>query len=273
VAQNKPPAENKIPPIIIHDAAKWASFSSAMMTCQIKFSKAKICIDGIRVKTVSVDNFRALTHLLEERKVPYHSFVLSEQKTLRAVLRTVPCEIDIDDVRADLEEQGLAPIKVTRMTSSRSKKPLPLVLVEVPKGNGAIFDLKAVCHLSVTVEQPHKKGTPSQCHHCQRFHHSQRHCHALLKCVKCGDTLLCKKQMRKLRRCSHRELSGMPQVPQGFPNQKIFRSSGTQSATKTRRGPPKQSATPCSLRQALSPKNRPRDQQQRVKKLRGRSRD
>ncbi|KAH0816006.1 hypothetical protein GEV33_006785 [Tenebrio molitor] len=213
VAQNKPPAENKIPPIIIHDAAKWASFSSAMMTCQIKFSKAKICIDGIRVKTVSVDNFRALTHLLEERKVPYHSFVLSEQKTLRAVLRTVPCEIDIDDVRADLEEQGLAPIKVTRMTSSRSKKPLPLVLVEVPKGNGAIFDLKAVCHLSVTVEQPHKKGTPSQCHHCQRFHHSQRHCHALLKCVKCGDTLLCKKQMRKLRRGFQTKKSSGPAAP------------------------------------------------------------
>jgi hypothetical protein len=58
VAQNKPPAENKIPLIIIRDAAKWASVSSAMTTCQIKFSKAKTCIDGIRVKTVSVDNFR-----------------------------------------------------------------------------------------------------------------------------------------------------------------------------------------------------------------------
>ncbi|CAH1371618.1 unnamed protein product, partial [Tenebrio molitor] len=89
-----------------------------MTTCQIKFSKAKTCIDGIHVKTVSVDNFRALTHPLEERKVPYHSFVLSEPETFRAVLGTVPCEIDMDDVRADLEEQGLEPIKVTRMTSS-----------------------------------------------------------------------------------------------------------------------------------------------------------
>jgi hypothetical protein len=97
-AQNKPPAENKIPPIIIRDAAKWASVSSAMTTRQIKFSKAKTCIDGIRVNTVTVDDFRALTRLLEERKVPYHSFALPEQKTLRAVLRTVPCEIAIDDV-------------------------------------------------------------------------------------------------------------------------------------------------------------------------------
>ncbi|CAH1383693.1 unnamed protein product, partial [Tenebrio molitor] len=70
----------KIPPIIIRDAAKWASVSSAMTTRQIKFSKAKTCIDGIRVNTVTVDDFRALTRLLEERKVPYHSFALPEQK-------------------------------------------------------------------------------------------------------------------------------------------------------------------------------------------------
>jgi hypothetical protein len=182
-AQNKPPAENKIPPIIIRDAAKWASVSSAMTTRQIKFSKAKTCIDGIRVNTVTIDDFRALTRLLEERKVSNHSFALPEQKTLRAVLRTVPCKILIDDVRADLEEQGLAPIKVTRMTSSRSKKPLPLVLVEVPKDKGAIFELKAVCHLSVTVERPHKKGTPSQCHRCQSCEKTNEDA---AKCANCG---------------------------------------------------------------------------------------
>jgi uncharacterized HAD superfamily protein len=110
-----------------------------MTTLQIKFSKAKTCIDGIRVNTVTVDDFRALTRLLDERKVPYHSFALLEQKTLRAVLRTVPCEIDIDDVRTDLEELGLAPIKVSRMTSSRSKKPLPLGPRRGPEGQGRDF--------------------------------------------------------------------------------------------------------------------------------------
>jgi hypothetical protein len=81
--------------------------------------------------------------------------------------------------------------------------------------------------------------------------------------------------MRKLRRCSHRELSGMPQVPQGPPSQKIFRFSGTQTATETRRGPRETIRHPRSPRQALSPKNRPRDQnrdqRQRVEKFRGRS--
>jgi hypothetical protein len=265
VAQNKPPAKNKIPPII-RDAAKWASVSSAMTTRQIKFSKAKTCIDGIRVNTVTVDGFRALTRLLEERKVPYHSFALPEQKTLRAVLRTVPCEILIDDVRADLEEQGLAPIKVTRMTSSRSKKPLPLVLVEVPKDKGAIFELKAVCHLSVTVERPHKKGTPSQCHRCQRFHHSQRHCHALPKCVKCGeshDTHSCEKTNEDAAKCancggahtaSYRE---GPRFPRGPQAKKSSGSAAPKPQQKPAAAPANQSATPAAPVRPSAPKTAP----------------
>jgi hypothetical protein len=233
------------------------------MTRQIKFSKAKTCIDGIRVNTVTVDDFRALTRLLEERKVSNHSFALPEQKTLRAVLRTVPCKILIDDVRADLEEQGLAPIKVTRMTSSRSKKPLPLVLVEVPKDKGAIFDLKTVCHLSVTVERSHKKGTPSQCHRWQRFHHSQRHCHALPKCVKCGeshDTHSCEKTNEDAAKCANcggahtASYRGFPRGPQ---TKKSPGPAAPKPQQKPTAAPAKQSATPAAPVRPSAPKTAP----------------
>jgi hypothetical protein len=46
---------------------------------KINFSKARSC----------VDDFRAITLLLEVRGVPFHTFALSVEKTLRAVLRTV----------------------------------------------------------------------------------------------------------------------------------------------------------------------------------------
>jgi hypothetical protein len=102
VAQQKPRAENKIPPVIIRDASKWSSVSSAMTQRKIAFSKAQSCVDGTRVNPVSSDDFRALIHLFEERKVPFHSFTLPEEKTLRAVFRTVPVEINLDDVKSDL---------------------------------------------------------------------------------------------------------------------------------------------------------------------------
>jgi hypothetical protein len=147
-----------------------------------------------------------MTRLLEARGVPFHTFALPKEKTLRAVLRTVPVEISVDDVKADLENQGLAPKQVTRMISTRSKKPLPLVLVEVPKDQEKIFQLKSICHLLIAVERPHKKGTTAQCHRCQRFHHSQRNCHAPAKCVKCGefhDSHLCKKAKTVPAKCAN----------------------------------------------------------------------
>jgi hypothetical protein len=224
VAQQKPPAESKIPPVIIRDASKWPSISSGMKARHIAFTKAKPCVDGIRVNPGTSDDFRALTLLLEERNVPFHSFALPEAKTLRAVLRTVPVEIGLDDVQSDLVDQGLEPIKVSRMTSTRTKKPLPLVLVEVPKDKGQIFQLKTVCHL-ISVERPHKKGTPSQCHKCQRFHHSQRHWHAQPKCVKCGEShesRACQKTRDAAAKCANcggphtASYRGCPRFPRGY---------------------------------------------------------
>jgi hypothetical protein len=206
VAGNQPPAANKIPPIIVRDASKWSGLAQAMTHRRINFSKAKTCVDGIRVNPVTVDDFRALTRLLEERRVSFHSFALPEAKTLRAVLRTVPVEISLDDIKSDLVDQVLASIKVTRMISGRSKLPLPLVLVEVPKDKGQIFDWRTVCHLRISVERPHKKGSTAQCHRCQKFHHSQKNCHALAKCVKCGEgheSKDCKKFKEIPARCAN----------------------------------------------------------------------
>jgi hypothetical protein len=225
VAGNQPPAASKIPPIILRDAAKWSGLAQAMTHRRINFSKAKPCVDGIRVNPVTVDDFRALMRLLEERRVPFHSFALPEAKTLRAVLRTVPVEISLDDIKSDLVDQGLAPIKVTRMISGRSKLPLPLVLVEVPKDKGQIFDLRTVCHLRISVERPHKKGSTAQCHRCQRFYHSQKNCHALAKCVKCGEgheSKDCKKSKEIPGRCANcggghtASYRGCPRCPRGY---------------------------------------------------------
>jgi hypothetical protein len=177
-AVNKPPVEGRIPPIIICDATKWTGIFTTMNVKRINFSKAKQCIDGIRVIPVTADDFRALTHLLGERRVPCHSFAFPEEKALRAVLRTVPVEIGFDDMKSDLVGQGLAPLKVTRMISIRIKKLLPLVLVEVSKDQGKILELRSVCHLVIAVDLPHKKRITAQCHCFQRFHHSQRNCYA-----------------------------------------------------------------------------------------------
>ncbi|KAJ3623517.1 hypothetical protein MTP99_019739 [Tenebrio molitor] len=81
---------------------------------RISFSKAKTCVDGSRFNPLTGDDFRALTHLLEKRRMSYHSFALPEKKTtLRAGLKTFPVEIGLDEVKSDLVDQGLALLKVS----------------------------------------------------------------------------------------------------------------------------------------------------------------
>ncbi|GBP67561.1 Nucleic-acid-binding protein from transposon X-element [Eumeta japonica] len=60
-------------------------------------------------------------------------------------------------------------------------------LISTTKTRRAISrDLTKVCGLSgIRVENPHKKGSPGQCHHCQRYGHASANCHAQPRCVKC----------------------------------------------------------------------------------------
>jgi predicted Zn-ribbon and HTH transcriptional regulator len=93
------------------------------------------------------------------------------------------------------------------MVRTRGKKPMPLVLVEVPPSEKKIFDdLKAVLSLMVTVERPRKSVFPAQCHNCQRYHHSQRNCHAASRCVKCASehlTASCTKEKETPAKCAN----------------------------------------------------------------------
>ncbi|KAJ3631955.1 hypothetical protein MTP99_013054 [Tenebrio molitor] len=95
--------------------------------------------------------------------------------------------------------------------------------------------------------------------------------------------VLCKKTNDDAAKCANCGVAhtasyrGCPKFPRGFQTKKSSGPAAPKPQQKPAAGPPKQSATPRRPRHALSPKNRPRDQnrdqQQRVKKLRGRSRD
>ncbi|KAA5635076.1 hypothetical protein F3G63_34160, partial [Pseudomonas aeruginosa] len=72
------------------------------------------------------------------------------------------------------------------------KQPYNMILVALeptPEAKKKISCLSTVCGLSgVSIEAPHKRGTPGQCYRCQLYGHSARNCHARPRCVKClGD--------------------------------------------------------------------------------------
>jgi hypothetical protein len=64
--------------------------------------------------------------------VPFHTFTLESEKSIRVVLKPVPREISVEEITENLQAQGFHPIAVHRMRRLISKKELPLVLVELP---------------------------------------------------------------------------------------------------------------------------------------------
>ncbi|GBP19273.1 Nucleic-acid-binding protein from transposon X-element [Eumeta japonica] len=106
-------------------------------------------------------------------------------------MRGVPKDIPIDEVKEDLLSQHLL-VQSIRRIQNHFREPLDLVLVSgTAEANdkttkAAFFKIRSVCFLSgVKAEHPHKRALPGQCHNCQFYGHSSRHCLNPARCVKC----------------------------------------------------------------------------------------
>ncbi|GBP46716.1 RNA-directed DNA polymerase from mobile element jockey [Eumeta japonica] len=133
-------------------------------------------------------DYRNLTRLLINGKIPFHTHPLDEERKIKAVIKGIPLEFQTDEVKNDLVNQGFPICSVHRL-HGRDGRPLSLLLAVLNKTNSAkemCKNLSKVCGLSgITVEPPYKKGGPGQCHRCQNYGHAAVHCYAQPRCVKC----------------------------------------------------------------------------------------
>ncbi|GBP59385.1 Nucleic-acid-binding protein from transposon X-element [Eumeta japonica] len=123
-------------------------------------------------------------------------FIYNRSTRARVVLRGVPKEIPVDEAKEDLLSQH-PPVESVRRIQNRFREPLDLVLVSgtAEATKAAFFKIRSLCSLScVKAEQLRKRGLPGQCHNCQSYGHSSRHCFNPARCVKClgnHDTAQC----------------------------------------------------------------------------------
>lgn len=224
-ARPRPP-----PPVVLRDKAAWTTVARQLDHRALKFTKAKNIQDGIAIQPATSDDFRGITKMLDEGKLPYHSFLLQEEKPLKVVLRGLPIDLPAGEIKEDLARQGLPVRTVTRMTG-RNRVPIPLFLVQLERTTEArkIYDITATCYLQVRVESPRRQpAAVSQCHRCQRFHHAQSRCHATPRCVKCGQehhSAQCTKPREEPAKCanctlahpaSYRGCAAFPKPPPAF---------------------------------------------------------
>jgi hypothetical protein len=176
------------------------------MKLGIKTFEGKMAKGGFTLQLHNGTDYRKATTYLQSTQKEFHSFRLAEEKLLRVVLRGIPTCVEIPDILGELTEKGFHPTQVIRLRAGKTREPLPLILVSLPKDEKAraIYDLKSLCYIRIKVEAFKKSKGPGQCHNCQAYGHAQSHCHQRPKCVKCAGphlTAECKKSKDTPAKC------------------------------------------------------------------------
>ena len=128
-----------------------------MRVLTIKFRETKSVSLGIQILPKRIEDYLAI---VDKKRWAYNTFQLPEEKTIYVVLQGIPVGVSNEEVRDDLEAQGLHPTKITLLTSMRNgeKARIQLVLIQVPRDEKPIFDIKSVCSLRVRVESQRSKA-------------------------------------------------------------------------------------------------------------------
>lgn len=204
--QEERTTNEKVPPIVLRDKSKWTATSKYLSNQNIIYTKAQTYVDGIRIHPQTSNDYRKIIRFFDSQKLEYHTYQLPSEKLLHVIIKGIPEQIDVEDVKNDLMDQGFNPVTISRLRSFKTKQPLPIIITTLQKTEKEIFQVKSVLNLMVTVETQRQKPGFSQCHRCQRFGHSQMKCTANPKCVKCAGnhhTLECTKDKTTPATCAN----------------------------------------------------------------------
>ncbi|GFS88095.1 nucleic-acid-binding protein from transposon X-element [Trichonephila clavipes] len=135
-----------------------------------------------------VKQFHELLTFAKKTKFQFYEIKPKNERPIKVVLKGLPRNFKVEEIQADLEELGFTPEKVNQLIGRRSKQPIPVFLVTLPRSieNLKIFHLKTLSYLSIRVEGYNGKGV-TQCYTCNHFHHNSENCHLNPRCLKCGE--------------------------------------------------------------------------------------
>lgn len=163
----------------------------------------------LKVSPGTVEDERKILAILAEAGLGHFRHENRSSKYFKTVVRGLPIDADPTAIQDALTEKGFIVAKVSRMTSSRNKAPLPLYQVQTIRTGGfkAIFAVASLIGSSVTVERYRRVPRIPQCYACQHFGHTSHHCQMGPRCRYCGmqhDSRACPtRQQPETHRCAN----------------------------------------------------------------------
>ncbi|GFX59460.1 nucleic-acid-binding protein from transposon X-element [Trichonephila clavipes] len=179
---------NALPPPVMMKITK--TYREQVETMKKYFPHLRLKTTGEYIKLYSntAEQNRAVKHTMKSLGYRFYVITPKNERPIKIVIKGFPKTADPENIKADLEEEGFQPDKVTQLVGRRTKQKLPVFLVTLPRSieNLKIFDLKTLPHLNITVDGYNGKGI-TQCYTCPNFHHNSDNCFLKPRCLKCGE--------------------------------------------------------------------------------------
>lgn len=161
----------------------------------------------VKIYPQDIDQFRVIQRILTENKVKCFAISPQGTKPFKIIIKGVPAEIPVDEVRDELKRLGFDVLKVAQLKRFRDKFPLPIFQVHLTQSekNKQIYDMKTFLNFMVVIEAYKFRGV-KQCYNCLHFNHSSELCSLDPKCLKCAGnhkTNLCKKNIEDKCKCAN----------------------------------------------------------------------
>ncbi|UYV71982.1 hypothetical protein LAZ67_9001432 [Cordylochernes scorpioides] len=190
----------RIPPVIAENVTDWKLLCQELKDlCTDKF---QCTISGNKhiIKAKNISDFKKIREYVQKNNGGY-SYRLQEEKPLKVVLKGVTTAYKTEDIAIELATMGFTETSVKRLHRQSTKRPMNLVLVELPKNeqNKKIYGITELLYQKIAVESFRTTNRVNQCFNCQGFGHGQLNCFLKPKCVKCAEEHHSKDCPRKSR--------------------------------------------------------------------------
>ncbi|GBM41565.1 hypothetical protein AVEN_215732-1 [Araneus ventricosus] len=180
-------SENDIPAVnLLMDS----NYNLTLQEIANKFPKTtnKLVKGFISITADTEENINNIINYLNETNKECVLSEKREDRPLKIIIKGLPTDHSKELIQQDLENQNFKVIRISQLRNFKLKSFHPIFLIEIAKkGNYTnIFNLKSINHLSVKIENYHKKNKATICFKCSRFFHCARNCMCQARCIKCS---------------------------------------------------------------------------------------
>ena len=183
------------PPDNIETLKSWLLANGAKPSFSLKLEK-----DSMKLQLETTAEFRVIQRALKAENKIFYYFQLPQEKPFKVVIKGIHTSYSENDVKEALGELGYTVLRVHRgmktirtpiegnpSASIKSLEPIPIVFVDLPKGEASkkIHSLDRLLHQVVKVEPPKSSKWLPQCKRCMLYGHTRNFCNMPPRCVKC----------------------------------------------------------------------------------------